>query len=164
MKVEESDLREESSSSLQSFYDASSLRYDNETPEALDDSGVHDVQVVTKSSTGDDVGSPTAKKDRSYYHLKPSARQFMGGDALAKTTLFLWFQDDVGRNQWSGKVLKFIPTHLPNTKMFLDHLRCAKPNNSHVMESFDVSSLYTNVSNDSAMEAIFELLTENEQK
>ncbi|KAJ1359893.1 hypothetical protein KIN20_018715 [Parelaphostrongylus tenuis] len=49
-------------------------------------------------------------------------------------------------------------------KMFLDHLRCAKPNNSHVMESFDVSSLYTNVSNDSAVQAIFELLTENGQK
>ncbi|KAJ1346751.1 hypothetical protein KIN20_001648 [Parelaphostrongylus tenuis] len=62
------------------------------------------------------------------------------------------------------KVLKFIPTHLPNTQMFLDHLRCVKPNNSHVMESFDVTSLYTNVLSNSAMQAIFELLTENEEK
>ncbi|KAJ1356553.1 hypothetical protein KIN20_014283 [Parelaphostrongylus tenuis] len=74
MKVEEPDLREESSSSLQSFDDASSVLYDNETPEAFDDSGGGD-----ESSTGDDVGSSTAMKDRSYYHLKPSARQFMGG-------------------------------------------------------------------------------------
>ncbi|KAJ1355255.1 hypothetical protein KIN20_012587 [Parelaphostrongylus tenuis] len=70
----ESDLPEESSSSLQSCDDASSVLYDNETPEAFDDSGGGD-----ESSTGDDVGSSTAMKNRSYYHLKPSARQFMGG-------------------------------------------------------------------------------------
>ncbi|KAJ1346005.1 hypothetical protein KIN20_000669 [Parelaphostrongylus tenuis] len=74
MKVEESDLREESSSSLHSFDDASSVLYDSETPEAFYDSGGGD-----ESSTGDDVGSSTAMKNRSYYHLKPSARQFMGG-------------------------------------------------------------------------------------
>ncbi|KAJ1358058.1 hypothetical protein KIN20_016364 [Parelaphostrongylus tenuis] len=73
MKVEESDLPEESSSSLQSFDDDSSVLYDNEAPEAFDDSGGGD-----ESSTGDDVGSSTAMKNRSYYHLKPSTRQFMG--------------------------------------------------------------------------------------
>ncbi|KAJ1361634.1 hypothetical protein KIN20_020927 [Parelaphostrongylus tenuis] len=74
MNVEESDLPDESSSSLQSFDDASSVLYDNETPEAFHDSGGCD-----ESSTGDDVGSPTTMKNRSYYHLKRSARHFMGG-------------------------------------------------------------------------------------
>ncbi|KAJ1369476.1 hypothetical protein KIN20_030949 [Parelaphostrongylus tenuis] len=32
-----------------------------------------------ESFTGDDVGSSTSMKNRSYYHLKPSARQFMSG-------------------------------------------------------------------------------------
>ncbi|KAJ1356583.1 hypothetical protein KIN20_014314 [Parelaphostrongylus tenuis] len=74
MEVEEWDLPEESSSSLQSFDDASSVLYDNETPEAFDDSGGGE-----ESSTGDDVGSSATMKNRSYYHLKASARQFMGG-------------------------------------------------------------------------------------
>ncbi|VDM64741.1 unnamed protein product [Angiostrongylus costaricensis] len=46
--------------------------------------------------------------------------------------------------------------------MFLDRLRTAQPNSAYVMESFDVTALYTNVSNDSAMQAIFELLTQHE--
>ncbi|VDM60210.1 unnamed protein product [Angiostrongylus costaricensis] len=46
--------------------------------------------------------------------------------------------------------------------MFLERLRNASPNNAYVMESFDVTALYTNVSNDSAMQAIFELLVEHE--
>ncbi|KAJ1356933.1 hypothetical protein KIN20_014914 [Parelaphostrongylus tenuis] len=75
------------------------------------------------SSTGDDVGSSTAMKNRYYYHLKPSTRHFIGGvqaielvgskcysqnpqhfpvllcsGCLAKTTLF-WFQDDAAQNQ-----------------------------------------------------------------
>ncbi|KAJ1361627.1 hypothetical protein KIN20_020922 [Parelaphostrongylus tenuis] len=78
-KVEESDLPDESSSSLQSFDDASSVLYAHETLEAFDDSGVHDVKVVTRVPQRYDVGSPTAMKNRSYYHLKPSARQFMDG-------------------------------------------------------------------------------------
>ncbi|KAJ1350254.1 hypothetical protein KIN20_005996 [Parelaphostrongylus tenuis] len=51
MKVDESDLREESSSSLQSFDDTSSVLYDNETPETFDGSG----GVVTRVPQGDDV-------------------------------------------------------------------------------------------------------------
>ncbi|KAJ1356522.1 hypothetical protein KIN20_014253 [Parelaphostrongylus tenuis] len=74
MKIEESDLPDESSSSLQSFDDASSVLYDNETSEAIDESKGGD-----ESSTGDDEGSKTVMKNRSYYHLKPSARQFIGG-------------------------------------------------------------------------------------
>ncbi|VDM62965.1 unnamed protein product [Angiostrongylus costaricensis] len=46
--------------------------------------------------------------------------------------------------------------------MFLDRLHTAQPNSACVMESFDVTALYTNVSNDSAMQAIFELLTQHE--
>ncbi|KAJ1365198.1 hypothetical protein KIN20_025435, partial [Parelaphostrongylus tenuis] len=32
-----------------------------------------------ESSTGDDVGPSTAMKNRSYYHLKPSSREIIGG-------------------------------------------------------------------------------------
>uniref|UniRef100_A0A0K0CXM6 Protein HTATIP2 n=1 Tax=Angiostrongylus cantonensis TaxID=6313 RepID=A0A0K0CXM6_ANGCA len=46
--------------------------------------------------------------------------------------------------------------------MFLDRLRNARPNNAYVIESFDVTALYTNVSNNSTMEAIRELLTQHE--
>ncbi|VDM63382.1 unnamed protein product [Angiostrongylus costaricensis] len=46
--------------------------------------------------------------------------------------------------------------------MFLDRLRTAQPNSACVMESFDVTALYTNVSNDSAMQTMFELLTQRE--
>ncbi|KAJ1364402.1 hypothetical protein KIN20_024495 [Parelaphostrongylus tenuis] len=45
------------------------------------------------------------------------------------------------------------PAHLTNTRMFLDRLRNANPNKAFVMESFDGTSLYTNVSNDSASQA-----------
>ncbi|VDM54966.1 unnamed protein product [Angiostrongylus costaricensis] len=46
--------------------------------------------------------------------------------------------------------------------MFLDRLRTAQPNSACVIESFDVTALYTNVSNDSATQAIFKLLTQHE--
>uniref|UniRef100_A0A0K0CZ23 Reverse transcriptase domain-containing protein n=1 Tax=Angiostrongylus cantonensis TaxID=6313 RepID=A0A0K0CZ23_ANGCA len=46
--------------------------------------------------------------------------------------------------------------------MLLDRLRNAQPNNAYVMESFDVTALYTNVSNDSAMQAIRELFIQHE--
>ena len=46
--------------------------------------------------------------------------------------------------------------------MFPDRLRNASLNSAYVMESFDVNALYTNVSNDSAMQAIFELLSEHQ--
>ncbi|VDM56067.1 unnamed protein product [Angiostrongylus costaricensis] len=47
--------------------------------------------------------------------------------------------------------------------MFLDRLRNARPNSAYVVESFDVTALYTNVSNDSAMQAINELLIQHER-
>ena len=60
------------------------------------------------------------------------------------------------------QLLKHIPAHLTNTQMFLDRLRNASPNSAYVMESFDVTALYTNVSNDSAIQAINELLIQHE--
>uniref|UniRef100_A0A0K0CYL4 Reverse transcriptase domain-containing protein n=1 Tax=Angiostrongylus cantonensis TaxID=6313 RepID=A0A0K0CYL4_ANGCA len=46
--------------------------------------------------------------------------------------------------------------------MLLDRLRNAQPNNAYVVEPFDVTALYTNVSNDSAVQAIRELLIQHE--
>ena len=60
------------------------------------------------------------------------------------------------------QLLKHVPAHLTNTQMFLDNLRNASPNSAYVMESFDVIALYTNVSNDSAMQAILELLSQHQ--
>ncbi|KAJ1371552.1 hypothetical protein KIN20_033519, partial [Parelaphostrongylus tenuis] len=74
MEVEESDMPVESSSSLQSLDDIYTVFSNSKGPEAFDDSGSGD-----ESSTGDDAGSPTAMTDRSYCHLRPSARQFIGG-------------------------------------------------------------------------------------
>ncbi|VDM62631.1 unnamed protein product [Angiostrongylus costaricensis] len=48
--------------------------------------------------------------------------------------------------------------------MFMDRLRTAQPNSACVMEFFDVTALYTNVSNDSTMQAIFELLLQHEEE
>ncbi|KAJ1347706.1 hypothetical protein KIN20_002838 [Parelaphostrongylus tenuis] len=46
--------------------------------------------------------------------------------------------------------------------MLLDRLRNANPNNAYVMESFDVTALYTNVPNDSALQATHELLIQHQ--
>ncbi|VDM64687.1 unnamed protein product [Angiostrongylus costaricensis] len=62
----------------------------------------------------------------------------------------------------SEDIALHIPAHLTNTQMFLDRLRNARPKSAYVMESFDVTALYTNVSNDSAMQAIRELLEKHE--
>ncbi|EYC22130.1 hypothetical protein Y032_0017g3168 [Ancylostoma ceylanicum] len=51
--------------------------------------------------------------------------------------------------------------NLTNTQMFLNRLRTTKITGNCVVESFDVNALYTNVSNDSAMQAIFEVLSEH---
>ena len=60
------------------------------------------------------------------------------------------------------QLLNYIPSHLPNTNSFLERLRGLRCNQKCFIESFDVSALYTNVSNDNALEAIHELLVENE--
>ncbi|XGW16426.1 hypothetical protein V3C99_001696, partial [Haemonchus contortus] len=59
------------------------------------------------------------------------------------------------------QLLTFIPAHLSNTRRFLDQLRETRFRRNHVIESFDVTSLYTNVSNEDAMQATHELLNEH---
>ncbi|EYB83018.1 hypothetical protein Y032_0345g3120 [Ancylostoma ceylanicum] len=61
-----------------------------------------------------------------------------------------------------SQLLKHVPAHLQNTNMFLERLRNTHFDRECVMESFDVTSLYTNVSNEAAMQAIFELLSEHQ--
>ncbi|KAJ1360735.1 hypothetical protein KIN20_019781 [Parelaphostrongylus tenuis] len=46
--------------------------------------------------------------------------------------------------------------------MFLDRLCNANPKNAYVMELFDVTALYTNVSNDSALQATHVLLIQHQ--
>ncbi|KAK6732228.1 hypothetical protein RB195_016547 [Necator americanus] len=58
-------------------------------------------------------------------------------------------------------LLKYVPAHLSNTNMFLEQLKRARSEKECVIESFDVTSLYTNVSNGAAMQAVFELLVEH---
>ncbi|EYC31600.1 hypothetical protein Y032_0004g2239 [Ancylostoma ceylanicum] len=45
--------------------------------------------------------------------------------------------------------------------MFLNRLRTTTITDDCIMEAFDVNALYTNVSNDSVMQAIFELLSQH---
>ncbi|VDO86062.1 unnamed protein product [Heligmosomoides polygyrus] len=59
-------------------------------------------------------------------------------------------------------LFKFIPSHLPNTEVFLQVLSTIRVEDGYVMESFDVSSLYTNVSKESALQAVSEILTEQQ--
>ncbi|VDP09413.1 unnamed protein product [Heligmosomoides polygyrus] len=59
-------------------------------------------------------------------------------------------------------LLRFIPAHLPNTSALLDKLRETNVEDTCVMESFDVTSLYTNVSKGDAMQAVHEILVEHE--
>ncbi|VDP62610.1 unnamed protein product, partial [Heligmosomoides polygyrus] len=54
----------------------------------------------------------------------------------------------------------FVPAHLPNTHIFLEKLRRITVDEEVVMESFDVTALYTNVPKDSALQAVWEILTE----
>ncbi|KAK6757213.1 hypothetical protein RB195_015191 [Necator americanus] len=52
-----------------------------------------------------------------------------------------------------SQLLQYVPAHLSNTKMFIEHLRKARLDGDCVIESFDVTSLYTNVSIDAALQA-----------
>ncbi|VDO87154.1 unnamed protein product [Heligmosomoides polygyrus] len=60
------------------------------------------------------------------------------------------------------QLLRFIPAHLLNTSALLDKLRETNVEDTCVMESFDVTSLYTNVSKGDAMQAVHEILVEHE--
>lgn len=65
-------------------------------------------------------------------------------------------------NLFLTQLLKFVPAHLPSTRAFLGKLRNTHLEGSSVMESFDVTSLYTNVSNDDAMQAVHEIIVEHQ--
>ncbi|XGW35389.1 hypothetical protein V3C99_018975 [Haemonchus contortus] len=58
------------------------------------------------------------------------------------------------------QLLRFVPAHLPNTNGFLTKLREARLEEGNVME-FDVTSLYTNVPRESALQAVLEILPEH---
>ncbi|XGW34592.1 hypothetical protein V3C99_018497 [Haemonchus contortus] len=65
-------------------------------------------------------------------------------------------------NKIVGQLLRYVPSHLPNTNEFLDRLRSCKLQENCVIESFDVTALYTNVNNDEALQAVSEMLDEHE--
>ncbi|XGW23140.1 hypothetical protein V3C99_005411 [Haemonchus contortus] len=60
------------------------------------------------------------------------------------------------------QILQYVPAHLTNTNMLLEKLLNADLRGDVVVESFDVTSLYTNVSNEAALEATYELLNDHE--
>uniref|UniRef100_A0A7I4Y0P3 Reverse transcriptase domain-containing protein n=1 Tax=Haemonchus contortus TaxID=6289 RepID=A0A7I4Y0P3_HAECO len=68
-----------------------------------------------------------------------------------------WFLNLIVR-----QILPYIPAHLTNTNMLLEKLLNVDLQENVVIESFDVTSLYTNVSNEAALEATFELLSDHE--
>ncbi|VDM64441.1 unnamed protein product [Angiostrongylus costaricensis] len=93
-----------------------------------------------------------ASNDPSLFKVRPIISRVDG-----PTDRITWFLTLI-----FNQLLKHIPAHLTNTQMFLDRLRTAQPNSGCVMESLDVTALYTNVSNDSAMQAVLELLMQHE--
>ena len=63
-----------------------------------------------------------------------------------------------------GQLLQYISVHLPNIRALLDQLHRTDIGSRMVIESFDVTSLYTNVSNSEAMAAVYDLLVEYSSK
>ncbi|KAK6735982.1 hypothetical protein RB195_018944 [Necator americanus] len=61
-------------------------------------------------------------------------------------------------NKIVGQILPKIPSHLSNTHHFLERLRNAGVEGNCVIESFDVTSLYTNVKNSEALQALSEMI------
>ncbi|KAK6736669.1 hypothetical protein RB195_019395 [Necator americanus] len=55
-------------------------------------------------------------------------------------------------NKIVSQILPKIPSHLSNTHHFLERLRNARVEGNCVIESFDVTSLYTNVKNSEALQ------------
>lgn len=56
-----------------------------------------------------------------------------------------------------SQLLRKVPSHLTNTNKFLELLRSSNLNESGVVESFDVTSLYTNVQNEGDLQALSEM-------
>ncbi|KAK6733433.1 hypothetical protein RB195_017272 [Necator americanus] len=61
-------------------------------------------------------------------------------------------------NKIVSQILPKIPSHLSNTHHFLERLRNARVEGNCVIESFDVTSLYTNVKNSEALQALSEMI------
>ncbi|EYC10589.1 hypothetical protein Y032_0054g2445 [Ancylostoma ceylanicum] len=57
-----------------------------------------------------------------------------------------------------SQILSKVPSHLPNTNHFLEQLHNAKFEGNCVVESFDVTSLYTNLQKSEALQALSEML------
>ena len=96
--------------------------------------------------------SDLASTDPSNFKVRPIISSIGG-----PTDRIGWFITSI-----LTQLLKFIPSHLANTKMFLERFRGTCINSECVIESFDVNALYTNVQNESALQAVHELLVENE--
>uniref|UniRef100_A0A7I4YFD5 Reverse transcriptase domain-containing protein n=1 Tax=Haemonchus contortus TaxID=6289 RepID=A0A7I4YFD5_HAECO len=64
-----------------------------------------------------------------------------------------WFLNSI-----VSQLLPMVPSHLPSTKHFLELLHSSDLGKSNVIESFDVVSLYTNVQNEHALQALSEML------
>ncbi|XGW35820.1 hypothetical protein V3C99_019196 [Haemonchus contortus] len=64
-----------------------------------------------------------------------------------------WFLSNI-----VSQLLTMVPSHLSNTKHFLELLHGSDLGQSNVVESFDVVSLYTNVQNEQALQALSEML------
>ncbi|EYC07870.1 hypothetical protein Y032_0068g178 [Ancylostoma ceylanicum] len=61
-------------------------------------------------------------------------------------------------NKIVSQLLPKVPSHLTNTRQFLEHLHNTNFSQDCVIESFDVASLYTNVSINDALQALHEML------
>ncbi|EYC01492.1 hypothetical protein Y032_0106g3723 [Ancylostoma ceylanicum] len=82
------------------------------------------------------------------YHIRPIISCVNG-----PTDRISWFL-----NKIVSQLLTKIPSHLTNTAQFLDYLRNTNFDQRCVIESFDVTSLYTNVTNSAALQALSEML------
>ncbi|EYC06420.1 hypothetical protein Y032_0076g1051 [Ancylostoma ceylanicum] len=100
--------------------------------------------IKTHKLAPDDLRSMSAET----YKIRPII-SCVGGPA----DRISWFLSKI-----VSQILQKIPSHLPNTNHFLEQLRSVRFNSDSAIESFDVASLYTNVQNDEALQALSELL------
>ncbi|EYC35477.1 hypothetical protein Y032_1044g3481 [Ancylostoma ceylanicum] len=100
--------------------------------------------IKTDKLAPDDLRSMSAET----YKIRPII-SCVGGPA----DRISWFLSKI-----LSQILHKIPSHLPNTNHFLEQLQSVRSDSDCTIESFDVASLYTNVQNDEALQALSELL------
>ncbi|EYB87792.1 hypothetical protein Y032_0257g404 [Ancylostoma ceylanicum] len=100
--------------------------------------------IKTHKLTPDDLNSMSAHT----YKIRPII-SCIGGPA----DRISWFL-----NKIVSQILCKIPSHLTNTNHFLKQLHSARFDGNCTIESFDVTSLYTNVQNSEALQALSEML------